>query len=234
MSIHPLLHTLRSQKREHISGGLYESLLYRMTYHSNRIEGCLLDPNTVRGILTRGVVQASEPVRVSDVLETCGHARALTYCIDTAEESLTDEYILHLHALLKMGQEDSGVYKTRRNVIGMTMTSDPKDVPAHMHTLLTEYTALSSPTFEDIVDFHYRFERIHPFQDGNGRVGRLIAFKECLRAGIVPFFIADTKKHFYYRGLHEYPTQPGFLRETCADGQDTVRALMTHFEVPEK
>ena len=158
--------------------------------------------------------------------------------IDHAEEPLTEEHIKELHRILKQSTKDSmlswfavGDYKKRANVVGGRETTKPKDVPAHMKALLSEYESLDAATINDIIGFHYRFERIHPFQDGNGRVGRLIALKECLRFGIVPFIIEDSKKMFYYRGLSEWETEKGYLTDTCLDGQDTFKRLMAMFDI---
>ena len=175
---------------------------------------------------------------MDDIIETVNHFRAIDYVIDHAEEPLTEEHIKELHRILKQSTKDSnlawfavGDYKKRANVVGGRETAKPKDVPARMKALLSEYESLDAVTINDIISFHYTFERIHPFQDGNGRVGRLIALKECLRFGIVPFIIEDSKKMFYYRGLSEWETEKGYLKDTCLDGQDTFKKLMAMFDL---
>ncbi|MBR0136410.1 MAG: Fic family protein, partial [Clostridia bacterium] len=177
-------------------------------------------------------------IPVDDIIETVNHFRCIDYVIDIAEESLTEEIVKELHRILKQSTKVStlswfavGDYKKRANVVGGRETARPKDVPARMAKLLSEYEKLDAMTVNDIIRFHYDFERIHPFQDGNGRVGRLIALKECLRFGIVPFIIEDSKKGFYYRGLAEWENEKGWLTDTCLDGQDTFRRLMSMFDI---
>lgn len=178
-------------------------------------------------------IDATGGIPVDDVLETVGHFRAIDFCIDKAEEPLTEDLVKQLHHILKWGTHDShlgwfavGDYKTRPNVVGGRTTCAPKDVPRQMGSLIQEYETQDEVSFTDIVRFHQEFECIHPFQDGNGRVGRLVAFKECLRHGHVPFLIEDSKKAFYYRGLAQWESEPGYLIDTCLDGQDSVVALM--------
>ena len=214
-------------------GGLYHELQVRMTYNSNHIEGSKLSEEQTRLIFETNTVDVGEGIPVDDIIETVNHFRAIDYVIDTAEEALTEEIIKELHRILKQSTKDStlawfavGDYKKRANVVGGRETAKPKDVSARMKALLSEYERLDAVTINDIIRFHYEFERIHPFQDGNGRVGRLIALKECLRFGIVPFIIEDSKKVFYYRGLSEWEHEKGYLTDTCLDGQDTFRKLL--------
>ena len=235
-----LLQTLRDEKSIRMPGGLYHELQVRMTYNSNHIEGSKLSEDQTRLIFETNTVDVGEGVPVDDIIETVNHFRAIDYVIDTAEEPLTEAIIKELHRILKQSTKDStlawfavGDYKKRANVVGGRETAKPKDVPAKMKALLAEYEGLDAVTINDIIRFHYEFERIHPFQDGNGRVGRLIALKECLRYGIVPFIIEDSKKMFYYRGLSEWEQEKGFLTDTCLDGQDTFRKLMTMFDIEE-
>ena len=175
---------------------------------------------------------------VDDILETVHHFRAIDYVIDCADDMLTEEIIKKLHFILKHDTKDStldwfavGEYKKRANVVGGRETTRPKDVPARMKALLESYNAKSEVTIEDIIAFHAAFEQIHPFQDGNGRVGRLVALKECLRFGFIPFLIEDSKKAFYYRGLSEWENEKGWLTDTCLDGQDTFKRLLAMFEL---
>ncbi len=239
ISGNPLLQTLREEKEIRLPGRIYHELQVRMTYNSNHIEGSKLSEDQTRLIFeTNTIFDIGEGVPVDDVIETVNHFRAIDYVIDTAEEPLTEEIIKHLHGILKQGTKDStlswfavGDYKTRANVVGGRETANPKDVPVKMQQLLSTYESLESVTINDIIRFHYEFESIHPFQDGNGRVGRLIALKECLRYSIVPFIIEDSKKMFYYRGLSEWEREKGYLTDTCLDGQDTFQKLIESFGI---
>ena len=238
VSDNALLQTLRDEKGIRMSGGLYHELQVRMTYNSNHIEGSKLSEDQTRLIFETNTVDVGEGIPVDDIIETVNHFRAIDYVIDVAEEPLTESIIKELHRILKQSTKDStlswfavGDYKKRPNVVGGRETAKPKDVPVRMKALLDDYAALPTVTVNDIIRFHYSFERIHPFQDGNGRVGRLVALKECLRYGIVPFIIEDSKKMFYYRGLSEWEQEPGYLMDTCLDGQDTFRKLMAMFDI---
>jgi len=238
ISDNALLQTLRDEKRIRMPGGLYHELQVHMTYNSNHIEGSKLSEDQTRLIFETNTVDVGEGVPVDDIIETVNHFHAIDYVIDTAEDPLTEEIIKELHRILKQSTKDStldwfavGDYKKRANTVGGRETVKPKDVPVKMKALLTEYEKLDVVTIHDIIRFHYAFERIHPFQDGNGRVGRLIVLKECLRYGIVPFIIEDSKKMFYYRGLSEWEREKGFLTETCLDGQDTFKKLMSMFDM---
>jgi Fic family protein len=233
-----LLQTLRDEKSIHMSGGLYHELQIRMTYNSNHIEGSKLSEDQTRLIFETNTIDAGEGIPVDDIIETVNHFRDIDYVIDHAEEPLTEDMIKELQRILKQGTKDSalawfavGDYKRRANVVGGKETAKPKDVPNRMRTLLAKYESLDKVVIEDIIQFHYEFERIHPFQDGNGRVGRLIALKECLRHNIVPFIIEDSKKLFYYRGLAEWEKEKGYLTDTCLDGQDTFKKLMSIFDI---
>ena len=238
ISDNPILQALREEKDAKISGGLYHELQVRMTYNSNHIEGSRLSEEQTRLIFETNTLDAGDGVPVDDILETVHHFRAIDYVIDCADDMLTEEIIKKLHFILKHDTKDStldwfavGEYKKRANVVGGRETTRPKDVPARMKALLESYNAKSEVTIEDIIAFHAAFEQIHPFQDGNGRVGRLIALKECLRFGIIPFLIEDSKKAFYYRGLSEWENEKGWLTDTCLDGQDTFKRLLAMFEL---
>lgn len=233
-----LLQTLRDEKDAKISGGLYHELQVRMTYNSNHIEGSKLSEDQTRLIFETRTINATGGVPVDDIIETVNHFRAIDYVIDVAEDELTEEIIKELHRILKQGTADTslswfavGDYKKRANVVGGRETAKPKDVPARMKALLSSYSAVDVITVDDIIAFHHDFESIHPFQDGNGRVGRLIALKECLHYGIVPFIIEDAKKAFYYRGLAEWENEKGYLIDTCLDGQDTFKRLLAMFDI---
>ena len=238
ISDNPLLQILRDEKSIRLSGGLYHELQIRMTYNSNHIEGSKLSEDQTRMIFETNTINVGDGVPVDDVIETVNHFRAIDFIIDNADNTLTEDIIKRLHYILKQSTRDSslewfavGDYKKRANVVGGRETAKPKEVQSKIINLLTKYESLKSVTIDDIIQFHYDFERIHPFQDGNGRVGRLIAFKECLRFGIVPFIIEDSKKMFYYRGLSMWDTEKGYLRDTCLDGQDTFKKLLSMFDI---
>ena len=234
-----LLPLLRDEKEAGISGGFYHELQVRMTYNSNHIEGSRLTEDQTRLIFETNTVDAGDGIPVDDILETVHHFRAIDYVIDVAEEELSEDIIKRLHYILKHDTRDAalswfavGDYKRRANMVGGHETTKPKDVPAEMRLLLSEYNAKKTVTVNDVIALHAEFEYIHPFQDGNGRVGRLVALKECLRHGIVPFIIEDSKKHFYYRGLSEWRNEKGWLTDTCLDGQDMVIRLLDMLEIP--
>ncbi len=240
-SDNPILRILRDEKEARITGGLYHELQVRMTYNSNRIEGSRLTEDQTRMVFETNTLDVSDGMPVDDILETVHHFRAIDYIIDVAEEELTEEIIKHLHFILKHDTRDStlnwfavGDYKRRANVVGGRETAKPKDVPLRMKKLLADYNAIGTVMINDVIALHAEFEYIHPFQDGNGRVGRLVSLKECLRHGIIPFIIEDTKKHFYYRGLSEWKTERGWLTDTCLDGQNTFKRLLDMLDIPYK
>jgi len=239
ISSNVILQILRDEKDGGIPGGLYHELQVRLTYNSNHIEGSKLTEDQTRLIFETNTIDAGGSVAVDDILETVHHFRAIDYVIDTAEEELTEDIIKHLHYILKHDTKYSalswfavGEYKKRANMVGGHETAKPKEVPTKMKSLLSEYNAKKMVTIDDVIAFHAEFERIHPFQDGNGRVGRLVALKECLHHNIVPFIIEDSKKHFYYRGLSEWKNEKGWLIDTCLDGQDSVIRLLDMLEIP--
>ena len=238
ISSNPILQTLREEKEAKVTGGLYHELQVRMTYNSNHIEGSRLTEDQTRLIFETNTLNIGDGVQVDDILETVHHFRAIDYVIDSADEALTKNIIKELHYILKHDTKDStldwfavGDYKKRPNVVAGCETAKPKDVPERMKKLLEGYNAKQDITINEIVAFHAEFEKIHPFQDGNGRVGRLVALKECLRFNIVPFIIEDSKKAFYYRGLSEWDKEKGWLTDTCLDGQDTFKKLLAMFEI---
>lgn len=233
-----ILQLLREEKEAKVSGGLYHELQVRMTYNSNHIEGSKLTEDQTRLIFETNTIDVGDGVPVDDILETVHHFRAIDYVIDVAEEELSEEIIKHLHYILKHDTKDSqiswfavGDYKKRANVVGGHETAKPKDVSAKMQSLLEEYNAKKPATMDDVIALHAEFEHIHPFQDGNGRVGRLVALKECLHHNIIPFIIEDSKKHFYYRGLSEWRNEKGWLTDTCMDGQDTFIRLLDMLDI---
>ena len=228
-----ILQILRDEKEIRLSGGLYHELQIRMTYNSNHIEGSKLSEDQTRLIFETNTIDMGDGIPVDDILETVHHFRAIDYCIDIAEEPLSEDIIKHLHYIIKHDTKDStlswfavGDYKKRANVVGGRETSKPAEVAKHMKNLLEKYNAKKNVAIEDIIELHAEFEYIHPFQDGNGRVGRLLALKECLKNNIIPFIIEDSKKGFYYRGLSEWRNEKGWLVDTCLDGQDTFIRLL--------
>ena len=233
-----ILNVLREEKEMKLPGGLYHELQVRMTYNSNHIEGSKLSEDQTRMIFETNTLNVGDGVQVDDILETVHHFRAIDYVIDIAEDELTEDIIKRLHYILKHDTKDStlswfavGDYKKRANVVGGIETSKPSEVQEHIKKLLDEYNAKENVTALDIIAFHAEFEYIHPFQDGNGRVGRLIALKECLRHNVIPFIIEETKKSFYYRGLMEWKNEKGWLNDTCLDGQDTFIRLLDILEI---
>ncbi len=240
MCDNPILRTLREEKEHKISGGLYHELQVRMTYNSNHMEGSTLTEDQTRLIFETKTIEAKDGVKVDDIIETTNHFRAIDYAIDSALLPLSEDVIKHFHLLLKQCTSQAsldwfalGDYKKRENMVGGRSTCPAKEVEKAMNSLIGSYSRIKKPTFEDIVSFHADFEYIHPFQDGNGRVGRLIALKECLRFGITPFIIEDSKRAFYYRGLSNWRQEKGWLIDTCLDGQDTFRKILKELGISE-
>ena len=233
VSDNKILQRLRDEKDIRLPGGLYHELQIRMTYNSNHIEGSRLSEEQTRLIFETNTIDLGDGVPVDDILETVHHFRAIDYVIDNAEAKLSEEFIKKLHFIIKHDTKDSnldwfvvGEYKKRPNMVGGRKTSKPSEVSKDMKNLLEKYNAKKEISFEDIVAFHAEFEYIHPFQDGNGRVGRLIALKECLAHNIIPFIIEDSKKNFYYRGLSNWRNEKGYLIGTFQDGQDTFKKIL--------
>ncbi len=235
----PLLDVLREQKEMKMKGGIYHKTQIDLTYNSNHIEGSRLTHEQTRYIFETNTVgvTADETLNVNDIVETVNHFRCIDLIIDQAEELLTEELIKQLHGILKTGTSDSckdwfavGDYKRLPNEVGGELTCPPEQVATEMDRLLEEYQN-SGRGFNDILDLHVHFERIHPFQDGNGRVGRLIMFKECLRSNIVPFIITDELKMFYYRGLREWGHINGYLTDTCLTAQDQYKEALDYFRI---
>lgn len=237
--VSPLLSALREQKDGKTKGGIYHRIQVDLTYNSNHIEGSRLTRDQTRYIFETNTIGIAEgSVNVDDIIETTNHFRAIDYIIDKTDGRLTETFIKHLHFLLKSGTSDErkdwfrvGDYKLLPNEVGGNDTVEPENVPKEIKSLLDEYNAIKHPTLEDIIDFHQRFEAIHPFQDGNGRVGRLIMFRECLRNGIVPFIITDELKMYYYNGLRNWPGIKGYLMDTCLTAQDFFKRLLDKFRI---
>jgi len=234
-----LLSILKDELDGKTSGGIYHKVQVNMTYNSNRIEGSKLTEDQTRRIFETNTIGAeTENLNVDDIVETLNHFKCIDYVIKNAEQVLTQDIIKQLHSILKQNTSDEkrewfkvGDYKLRPNEVGGTSTSSPKEVPAKMKELLSEYNNKQKISFSDIVEFHYKFEKIHPFQDGNGRVGRLIMFKECLKNNITPFIIDDEQKWFYYRGLKEWQSDKAFLLDTCLQAQDVFKEYLKYFEI---
>ena len=235
----PLLITLREQKVSRLKGSIYHRTQIDLTYNSNHIEGSKLTHDQTRYIFeTNTIGITDQTVNVDDILETVNHFRCIDFIIDHAEERLTEKFIKHIHLLLKSGTSDNrkdwfavGDYKRLPNEVGGQETCPPEDVHKELKTLLTDYYHNRQQTFENILNFHVRFEQIHPFQDGNGRVGRLLMFKECLANNIVPFIITDELKIYYYRGLREWGHINGYLTDTCLTAQDQYKDLIEYFKI---
>ena len=234
-----LLDILQEEKTSGYAGGIYHKTQIELTYNSNHIEGSSLTHEQTRYIFetnTIGVEYGS--LNVDDVIETANHFRIVSLIIDNSKSTLTEEFIKELHLLLKNGTSDSrkdwfavGDYKKLPNEVGGMNTTLPEEVPKKMKELLDEYDAKEEKSLDDILDFHVKFEKIHPFQDGNGRVGRLIMFKECLKYNIIPFIIEDDLKMFYYRGLAEWETEKGYLRDICLTAQDRYKTYLDYFRI---
>lgn len=235
-----LLEVLKAEKAAKLHGGIYHKIQVDLTYNSNHIEGSRLTHDQTRYIFETNTIGVSDgAVKVDDVVETANHFKCIDMVIDSANYALSEAFIKQLHAVLKSGTSDSrldwfvvGDYKRLPNEVGGMDTTAPENVGAEIKKLLAEYNSIANKTFDDLLDFHYRFERIHPFQDGNGRVGRLLLFKECLRNNIVPFIIEDDLKMFYYRGLKEWRNERGYLRDTCLSAQDRFKKYLDYFRIP--
>ena len=234
-----LLTVLREQKEGRAKGGIYHRTQIELTYNSNHIEGSRLTEEQTRYIFETNTIGITDvAVNVDDIIETTNHFRCFDYIIDRADEPLSESMVKQLHRLLKSGTSDAtkpwfvvGDYKRLPNEVGGFETVEPRQVGQAVRALLKDYRAKRRVALGDVLDFHYRFEAIHPFQDGNGRVGRLIMFKECLNHGIVPFIITDELKMFYYRGLREWPRIPEYLTDTCLTAQDRYKAVLDYFKI---
>ena len=234
-----LLAFLKREKDSSLKGGIYHKIQIDLTYNSNHIEGSRLSHDQTRFIFeTKTLGITDDAVKVDDIVETVNHFRCIDLAIEGANTKLSESFIKQLHYILKTGTTDAmkswfkvGDYKMIENEVGGSETVRPEDVATEMKALLADYNSKSEITFDDILNFHVRFESIHPFQDGNGRVGRLIMFKECLKHNIVPFIITEELKMFYNRGIKEWKNERGYLRETCLIGQDAMKVSLDYFEI---
>ncbi|MBO7507726.1 MAG: Fic family protein [Paludibacteraceae bacterium] len=237
--ISPLLERLRQEEECRLKGGIYHRTQIDLTYNSNHIEGSRLTKEQTRYIFeTNTLGVTTESTRIDDILETVNHFRCIDYIIDHATEKITEPHVKQLHSMLKHNTSDSlkswfavGDYKRLPNEVGGEETALPQDVHKRMKALLAAYNANKTITFDDILDFHVQFERIHPFQDGNGRVGRLLMFWQCLQNNIEPFIITEELRMFYYRGLQNWGQVNGYLRDTCLTAQDEYKKLMEYFRI---
>ena len=235
----PLLEVLREQKQMRLKGSIYHRTQIDLTYNSNHIEGSRLTHDQTRYIFETNTIGVTDDgVKVDDIIETVNHFRCIDFIIEHAMDKISEGFIKELHFILKTGTTDSnkdwfavGDYKRLPNEVGGIETSLPECVADDIKQLLKEYNTKKQKSFDDLLDFHHRFEQIHPFQDGNGRVGRLILFKECLANNIVPFIITDELKMFYYRGLQNWPNIKGFLRDTCLTAQDQYKLLLDYYRI---
>lgn len=234
-----LFYRLKEEKAANLKGGIYHQTQIKLAYNSNHIEGSQLTEDQTRYIYeTNTIGFDKEPANIDDIMETVNHFRCFDYMIDCVGNTLNEDFIKNTHKILKNNTSDSklswfnvGEYKARKNMVGDMETTSPEKVKIEISKLLNEYLKKQIITLDDILDFHVRFERIHPFQDGNGRVGRIIMFKECLKYNIVPFIIEDNLKMFYYRGLKEWNNENGYLRDTCLTAQDRYKAYLDYFEI---
>ena len=234
-----LLDVLRTEKASGTKGGIYHKVQIELTYNSNHMEGSRLTHDQTRYIYeTNTIGVEAGTVNVDDIVETANHFRCIDMVIDSAGQMLSEPFIKTLHRTLKNGTSDSrkdwfavGEYKKIPNEVGGQDTTAPEEVPTEMKQLLASYNRKPDKTLEDLIAFHVAFESIHPFQDGNGRVGRLILFKECLKNDIVPFIIDEDLKLFYYRGLHEWNTERGYLIDICLSAQDKFKKYLDYFRI---
>ncbi|PIE86253.1 MAG: cell filamentation protein Fic [Bacteroidia bacterium] len=236
-------HVRFCEKLSNLKGGIYHKTQIKLTYNTNRIEGSKLSEEQTRYIYETNTLfteKGEETTNIDDIIETVNHFHCFDYMLKIAKEPLSEKHLKEFHRILKTNTSDArkewfsvGDYKLKPNIVGGVETSKPKDVKKDIENLLNEYNDKKNIEILDIIDFHYKFEKIHPFQDGNGRVGRLILFKECLKNNIIPFIIEEEFKFFYYRGLSEYPKIKGYLIDTCLSAQDNYKALMEYFKIEE-
>ena len=237
--VSPLLAALREQKESKLKGSIYHRVQIDLTYNSNHIEGSRLTKEQTRYIFeTNTIGITTENTRIDDIMETVNHFRCIDYVIDHASDKITETHIKQLHLILKTNTSDSqkpwfavGDYKRLANAVGEEETAQPEEVHKQMKTLLATYHAIKKIRFDDILDFHVKFEHIHPFQDGNGRVGRLVMFWQCLQSNIVPFIITDDLRLFYYRGIQNWGKINGYLRDTCLTAQDNFKGLLDYYRI---
>lgn len=235
-----LFEVLKAEKASKISGGIYHKIQVELTYNSNHIEGSKLTHDQTRYIYETNTIGFTDStINVDDIVETANHFKCIDMVIDKAAKPLSETFIKQLHLTLKNGTSDSrkdwfvvGDYKKYPNEVGGKITTPPEEVHDKIKALISAYNKTDNKSFDDLISFHYEFERIHPFQDGNGRIGRLILFKECLKHNIVPFIIDENLKMFYYRGLSEWQNEKGYLIDTCLTAQDKFKKYLDYFRIP--
>lgn len=235
-----LLEVLKAEKASKISGGIYHKIQVELTYNSNHIEGSKLTHDQTRYIYETNTIGFTDStINVDDIVETANHFKCIDMVIDKTTKPLSETFIKQLHMVLKNGTSDSrkdwfavGDYKKYPNEVGGKITTPPEEVNDKIKALISAYNKTGNKSFDDLISFHYEFERIHPFQDGNGRIGRLILFKECLKHNIVPFIIDENLKMFYYRGLSEWQNEKGYLIDTCLTAQDKFKKYLDYFRIP--
>ena len=235
----PLLERLRQEKQGRLKGGIYHRTQIDLTYNSNHIEGSRLTKEQTRFIFETNTLGAtSENTRIDDIMETVNHFRCIDYVIDHATDKVTEAHIKQLHRILKANTSDSqkdwfvvGDYKKLPNEVGEEKTVEPKSVHKHMAKLISDFNSKGTISLDDVIDFHVKFERIHPFQDGNGRVGRLLMLWQCLQKRIVPFIISEELRMFYYRGIQKWGRVNEFMQDTCLTAQDNYKALLDYFKI---
>lgn len=235
-----LLEVLKAEKASKIKGGIYHKIQVELTYNSNHIEGSKLTHDQTRYIYETNTIGFTDStINVDDIVETANHFKCIDMVIDKAPKPLSETFIKQLHMVLKNGTSDSrkdwfavGDYKKYPNEVGGKITTPPEEVNDKIKALISAYNKTDNKSFDDLISFHYEFERIHPFQDGNGRIGRLILFKECLKHNIVPFIIDENLKMFYYRGLSEWQNEKGYLIDTCLTAQDKFKKYLDYFRIP--
>jgi Fic family protein len=234
-----ILSKLREEKSAWLKGGLYHQTQVKLCYNSNRIEGSRLSEEQTRYIFETNTINTApgDTANIDDIIEAVNHFSCFDYMLDIADKDLSEIIIKEFHRILKTNTSDAkkewfniGEYKSRSNMIGDMETAAPKQTAKALSDLLLSYNGKPVVYFEDIIKFHYLFEKIHPFQDGNGRVGRMIIFKECLKFDVLPFVIDERNKLFYYRGLKEFENTPGYLLDTCRSAQDEYEKLVMYFE----
>lgn len=235
-----LLDVMKRELESKLPGGIYHKVQIDLTFNSNHMEGSKLTHDQTRYIFeTNTIGITKEVVNVDDVVETANHFKCIDRMIEEANHILSEKFLKELHLVLKNGTSDSrkdwfavGEYKQNANEVGGNATTAPENVSKEMKALLFAYNQKKQVTLEDLLEFHVRFECIHPFQDGNGRIGRLIMFKECLRHNIVPFIITEQTKLYYYQGLKEWNQERGYLRDTCLMAQDQFKLVLDYFKIP--
>ena len=248
MEVSKVKYELIKQKESKFKGNIYHFSQVNFCYNSNKIEGSKLTSDQTEAIFDTSsfIPKSDDAIKLDDLIETKNHFKLFDYMLDNVDVPLSKEMMIEMNKILKRSTSDEddprynvGGFKIVPNIIGLVnviKTSDPKDVENDIDDLLDKYLKLDKVTLEDIIDFHVRFERIHPFGDGNGRVGRMIMFKECLKNNIMPFIVLDKDRSYYMRGLKEYDNDKQYLIDTCKYSQDVYEDVcnqLLDFEIKE-